>query len=100
MFVGLHVMLAGATGVEELAITDDEGASFMAAAGKVARHYSVTTTQKTMDWIAFFGVAAAIYAPRVVALSRAKSATKKDDAPASQPATPWAVPTLVPNDHG
>jgi len=68
MFVGLHVMLAHATGYDALAITDDEGKSFMGAAQNVLRHYSVETTQKTLDWIAFGGVAAGIYAPRIAAI--------------------------------
>lgn len=103
MFIGLHVALAGLTGVEELAITPEEGDAFMAAAGKVARHYSVTTTQKTMDWLAFCGCAAAIYAPRVVAISRAKRGRKPAEAAGVQDMSQvqpgsWRGPALVPSD--
>lgn len=72
MFVGLHAALAIRTGVEELAITPDEGEQFMTRAQAVMRHYSVETTQKTMDWIAFMGCAGMIYAPRAAAIWNAK----------------------------
>lgn len=68
MFVGMHVMLAHATGRAEWAINDEEGKLFMDRAQAVMRHYSVQSTQKTLDWIAFGGTAMAIYGPRVVAV--------------------------------
>ena len=80
MFVGLHVAIAGATKTPEFAITDEEGDQFMKAAQNVMRHYSVETTQKTLDWIAFAGVCAQIYAPRIVAV-----AAKKPERPRTQP---------------
>lgn len=69
MFVGLHVMLANATKTPELAIAPEEGEAFMVSAGQVLRHYSLETTQKTLDWIAFAGCAGAIYGPRAVAIA-------------------------------
>lgn len=66
MFVGLHVMLGQLT--PELAINEDEGKTFMRAAQNVMRHYSVQTTQKTLDWIALIGVTTALYAPRATAI--------------------------------
>jgi hypothetical protein len=69
MFVGLHVMLAGATKTPELAIAEEEGEAFMGAAGRVMRHYSVEATQRTLDWIAFAGCAGGIYGPRAVAIA-------------------------------
>lgn len=61
-------MLAQATGVPELAVTDEEGKSFMDAAANVMRHYSVVGTQKTMDWVAFASCCAGIYGPRAFLL--------------------------------
>jgi hypothetical protein len=55
------------TGVDELVITEEEGDDFMAAAQKMARHYSVETTQKTLDTVAFAGMAAQVYGTRLVA---------------------------------
>jgi len=69
MFVGMHALLSMQTGVPEIALTDQEGKAFMSAAQNVMRHYSVETTQKTLDIIAFMGVTAQIYAPRVAAYS-------------------------------
>jgi hypothetical protein len=69
MFVGLHVGLASFTKIEELAITQEEGETFMTAAQNVARHYSIETTQKTMDWIALCGCLTAMYGPRAIVVS-------------------------------
>jgi hypothetical protein len=63
------VLLAGWAETPELAITDDEGAKFLAAAQNVMRHYSVKSTQKTLDWITFAGISAQIYGQRFMALS-------------------------------
>jgi len=68
MFVGLHALLAERTSTPELAISLDEGAAFMTAAQKVMRHYSVETTQKTLDIVAFMGTTAGIYMPRVAVI--------------------------------
>ncbi len=61
-------MLAQATDTPELQIAPEEGAQYMAACQNVMRHYSVTTTQKTLDWLALVGCTAALYAPRMAAI--------------------------------
>lgn len=68
MFVGVHAALAIRTNTPELMISDQEGKAFMSAAQNVLRHYSVETTQKTLDWIAFVGVTCSMYAPRALAI--------------------------------
>lgn len=68
MLVGVHATLAMLTQTPELAISDDEGAGFMKAAQNVMQHYSVTSTQKSIDWITFFGATLGMYAPRIVAI--------------------------------
>lgn len=78
MFVGIHAMLAMQTGVAELAISDDEGKAFTVSAQNVLRHYSVETTQKTLDWIAFFGTAGAIYLPRIASVAMTRKANKPE----------------------
>lgn len=87
MFVGIHALLALNLKVPELEITQEEGDQFIKASQNVMRHYSVTTTQKTLDWIALFGVGASIYGPRVVAIMNNRS---KSDAP--RPAQRTVVP--------
>ena len=68
LFVSTHVVLARATDVPELAITDAEGEQFLKACENVARHYSVTTTQKTLDWLALIGSGVQIYGTRAMVL--------------------------------
>ena len=68
LFVGAHIQLAAATDTPELAITEDEGAEFLKRAQNVLRHYSVETTQKTLDWISFYGVIGMMYGTRGVAI--------------------------------
>ncbi len=89
MFIGLHLGLARLTGIEELEISDDEGKSFMTAAQNVARHYSVQTTQKTMDWIAFAGVTASIYATRAVVIVRNRKIESEPKRPEQAPQMMW-----------
>lgn len=73
-------MMAQTLDVEELAITEDEGKSFMNAAKSVLRHYNVQTTQKTFDWIALVGVTATIYAPRIAAIGWRKRSERQSPA--------------------
>lgn len=74
MFVGIHVLLAQNTRTPEIAIRDDEGEQFLKSAENVLKHYSVTTTQKTIDWITFIGTASAIYGTRIVAIGARRRA--------------------------
>lgn len=67
MFVGVHALAAQLLTVPELEITESEGKAFTDAAKNVMRHYSVTTTQKTIDWIALIGTAGGIYGTRIAA---------------------------------
>lgn len=78
MFVGIHTSLALMTKTPELALTPEEGADFMKAATKVLSHYPVQTTQKTLDWIAFFGVAGGIYGTRAFAIANRRAEERKD----------------------
>lgn len=77
MFVGLHAMLAMATKTPEFELSEDEGKQFTTCAQNVMRHYSVTATQKTLDWIALVGCCAMIYGPRVAAISFRKAQEKE-----------------------
>jgi len=81
MFVGLHAVLAMQTKTPELMINDQEGKDFTKAAQKVMSHYSVQATQKTLDWLAFGGIAVGMYVPRIVAINarhKAEAGTKGD----------------------
>lgn len=61
-------MLAQATHTPELELTEDEAKEFLTQAQRVARHYSVETSQKTLDWITFIGAGAAMYGSRAIAI--------------------------------
>jgi hypothetical protein len=84
MFVGLHALMAARLDTPELELSEDEGAQFMKAAQNVMRHYSVRTTQKTMDTIAFAGVCVGIYAPRFAAL-KMRQAMEREQTNKPQP---------------
>jgi hypothetical protein len=122
MFVGIHTMLAMQTKTPELMISEQEGKDFMKAAQNVMKHYSVQSTQKTLDWVAFLGVAGGIYGTRIFAVSVRKSAERAADTaergqvlqwpvtpkprptperaePAEAAAAPY-VPSVIPADPG
>jgi len=86
MFVGMHVMMAERTNTPELMMGMPEGEAFMGAVQNVMRHYSVQTTQKTLDFIALFGTASAMYAPRVVAYNLRKKAERANGPVYQRPA--------------
>lgn len=119
MFVGLHAVLAMQTKTPELMINDQEGKDFTKAAQKVMTHYSVQTTQKTLDWLAFLGVSVGMYAPRIVAINarrKAEAGAKGDgevlrfkpkprpdhlrEVPPADPVQPDYVPSVPPGDYG
>ena len=58
------MIAAGATNVPELAIDMADGDAFMKSAQNVMRHYSVESSQKTIDWLAFGGTCCMIYGTR------------------------------------
>lgn len=77
MFVGIHALLADRMEAPELAITEQEGKDFMAAVQNVMRHYSVETTQKTLDWVALMGTASGMYVPRIAAASMRRKSQRR-----------------------
>lgn len=84
MFVGVHMMMAAKTNTPELIVQPDEAAQFMQAAQKVLRHYSVEATQKTLDWVAFAGIAGAMYLTRGVAISNRRAQEKAERGASSE----------------
>lgn len=76
------MMLAAATKVQECALSKQEATALATAIQNVARHYpSVKATQQTIDWLMLIGVAATVYAPRVMAYNvRVKKAKAQREA--------------------
>lgn len=85
MFVGLHAIFAERTATPELELSEEEGDKFMKSAQHVLRHYSVKTTQKTMDTIALMGCVAGIYGPRIVAIRIRKTMEREEAERARNP---------------
>jgi hypothetical protein len=69
MLIGISTMLALQAGIEEIEVGPDEMNAWLGAAQKVARHYSVETTQKTLDWIAFVGISGQVFGTRALAVA-------------------------------
>ena len=90
MLVGVSTMLALRTGYEEVELTEAETRSWLKAAQKVARHYSIETTQKTLDWIAFAGVSAQVFGSRAVAVA-VRRRTESPREPRTRPSRPAQV---------
>lgn len=62
-------MLAQLTSCPELVVSEPEIKSMCVAAEKVASHYDIRTTQKTLDWCALFYALASVYGTRAIAIS-------------------------------
>ena len=73
----MHIGLAQLTGAPELALDPAEAEKLCTAAENVARHYSITTTQKTLDWIALGGVLAGVYLPRLYVIGQRRGSRRK-----------------------
>jgi len=105
MFVGMHCLLAERTNTPELMMGLPEGEAFMGSVQNVMRHYSVQSTQKTMDWIALFGTASSMYVPRIVGYNMRKRIERSGQTrpaptrpvqPGGQPAQPQPAQAPAP----
>ena len=95
MFVGLHALLGERLDAPDLMITEAEGKEFMQSVQNVMRHYSVETTQKTLDWVALMGTASGMYVPRIAAMSMRRKAGRRGAAPQARPSAPQAPADIV-----
>lgn len=66
LLLGASAMLAMRMGDSDVELTEPEADAFLKAAQNVARHYSVETTQRTLDWVAFAGISAQVFGTRIV----------------------------------
>lgn len=78
MLAGVHVMFAQATDTPEFQMDEDEATRFLKAAQNVLRHYAVETTQVTLDWAAFVGVATMVYGSRITAIGMRKRREREE----------------------
>jgi len=98
LLVGVHIGLAQLTGAPELALDPAEAEKLCTAAENVARHYSITTTQKTLDWIALGGVLAGVYLPRLYVIGQRRGSRRKaPEGPSMPPSEPGYTDTTGPH---
>jgi hypothetical protein len=62
-------MLAVLTTTPEIALTEPESKQLAIGIKNVARHYDLTTTQKTADWVLLSIALGTIYGPRFVMIA-------------------------------
>lgn len=63
-----HMMLAHATGMDELSIDQSEANQLASAVSNVARHYAVEASQVTLDWVNLVMALGMIYGTRGIAI--------------------------------
>jgi hypothetical protein len=79
-------MIAGATGVKEIEITEAEAAKLAGAVQNVSKYYPVAIDPKSQAWIGLIMVAGGIYGSRVGAWYFASQTAKNTPAePAADP---------------
>lgn len=77
--VGLHLIVAHATGLPELQISEPEGVALADALSAVAREYGLSFSGKTGAALQLFAALAMIYAPRAMAIQKRKSKSAENE---------------------
>jgi hypothetical protein len=77
---GMHVMVALATGIAEMQLSDTESVMLAESLAAVSSEYGVSMSGKLAATLQLFGVAAIIYLPRMSAID-AKIKAKKRNTP-------------------
>jgi len=77
--VGIHVMLAAATGTPELAIQESEGKELSSAIGDLVAQYEWAIDPRMVAWANLIGVCSAIYVPRALAIRMRTAQTREDE---------------------
>lgn len=73
---GMHAMAAMMTGIGLLQITADESSLLATGLSAVAEEYGLALDGKTGAALQLFGAAAMVYAPRILAIQKAKAAAR------------------------
>lgn len=84
----LHAMAASFVKVEELAIDKKEADMLASAINDVQKFYDVQASAEVLLWVNVFGVAAAVYGPRIAAVMMRKRAEKESKPRPAQTRTP------------
>ena len=92
LLFNIHGMLAMATKIEQLSLTETESSDLAKAVVNVQRHYPVHASAKALDWANLCMVAGAVYGSRIVAVwadNKAKEKERRDNAPPMNTVTPF-----------
>lgn len=88
IFFSIHMMMAGATKIEELKLSPEESKQLAAAVAEVNAHYNIAVDPKVMAWVGLTTTCVSIYAPRVASYKirasfeeKKRKATEKQVAP-------------------
>lgn len=73
---GMHAMAAMMTGIGLFQITEAESALLAGGLSAVAEEYGLALDGKTGAALQLFGAAAMVYAPRILAIQKAKAAAR------------------------
>lgn len=77
MIYSIHLMMAGATKIDQLKLTEQESKTLAKAIQDVNQHYNVGIDPKVMAWVGLVTTCVAIYAPRL-AMYKMSNTFKKD----------------------
>lgn len=78
LLLSTHTMMAAMMKTPELELDKEEAHQLAQASANVARHYDISATEKTIDWIALFMALGTVYGPRMVTIGLSRK--KKPDA--------------------
>lgn len=99
LFVGFHAALAQAADCPPLAISAEQGEEYLTTVQRVLSHYSLESTQKTLDIAALVGATATMYGPAAFWLfsRRGQRREEPDNPNVVQHPTVYGVPVGVVN---
>lgn len=81
---GMHVMAAMMTGIGILQISEAESSLLAGGLSAVAEEYGLALDGKTGAALQLFGAAAMVYAPRIIAIQKAKAAARANTVDATE----------------
>lgn len=98
--VGLHALIAVATQMPEMQITDAEGEMLARGVTAVAEEYGLALTGKTGAAIQLFAAAGMVYVPRLVMIKAKLAAQRAAQAAADEARTVDGSGLVSPSIHG
>ena len=79
MLLGGHAFVAFATGLEEIALDEDEAIKLSSASTELAAQYGVEINPKTQAWLRFAGAVSKVYGTRAMAIFAREKEDKKEE---------------------